>query len=184
MKFNITKLEGVYIIDSYKFADERGTFIKTYHDVKYKEAGISYELKESFYTISKKDVIRGMHFQVPPFDYSKLVYVIEGEVIDVILDLRKGAPTYGKHISVQLSGENARQVYIPEGFAHGFATLSCHAKVIYLQSKVHAPQYDLGIRWNSFGMNWGIKSPILSRRDQLFPTLDEFNAPFLFEGKS
>ena len=183
MKFKKTKLQGVYIIDTDVFEDDRGIFIKSYNEPIFKEAGIVVGFKESFYSISKRNVIRGMHFQLPPHDYAKLVYVTAGEAIDVVLDIRKNAPTYGEYISVQLSGENARQIYIPKGFAHGFAVISNSATVTYLQTAVHAPEHDTGIRWDSFGLDWNIKTPILSQRDRVFPPLKEFDSPFLYEGQ-
>ena len=182
MKFKKTKLQGVYIIDTDVFEDDRGIFIKSYNESIFKEAGITLGFKESFYSISKRNVIRGMHFQLPPHDYAKLVYVTAGEAIDVVLDIRKNAPTYGEYISVQLSGENARQIYIPKGFAHGFAVISNSATVTYLQTAVHAPEHDTGIRWDSFGLDWNIKTPILSQRDRAFPKLEEFDSPFLYKG--
>jgi dTDP-4-dehydrorhamnose 3,5-epimerase len=182
MKFTKTELPDVYIIEPYTFADERGVFRKTYQDAFFKEGGIHISIEESFYTVSGKNVIRGMHFQMPPFDYCKVVYVTEGVIHDVILDLRRNSPTYAKYISVQLSSENGKQVYIPKGFAHGFAVLSDRATVTYLQTTVHSAEHDSGIRWNSFGMNWGIKDPILSDRDRNFPALQEFECPFLYKG--
>ena len=178
MKFMETELPDVYIVEPYTFADERGVFRKSYQDTVFKENGIHISIKESFYTVSGKNVIRGMHFQLPPYEYCKVVYVTEGVIHDVILDLRRNYPTYAKYISVQLSSGNGKQVYIPKGFAHGFAVLSDRATVTYLQTTVHSAEHDVGIRWNSFGMNWGIKDPILSERDRKFPALQEFESPF------
>jgi len=183
MKFNKTELQDVYIIKPNVFTDDRGVFIKSYNESVFKETGIELRLKESFYSISKRNVIRGMHFQLPPHDYAKLVYVTDGVIVDVILDLRKNSPTYAKYISIQLSSENAKQVYIPKGFAHGFAVLSNSATVVYIQTVVHSPEHDTGIRWDSFGMNWNINDPILSRRDQNFKKLEDFDSPFLYRGE-
>ena len=182
MKFEKTNLEGVYIIEPNIFEDDRGVFIKSYNESIFKENGIELEFKESFYSISKRDVIRGMHFQLFPHDYEKLVYVTDGAVIDIVLDIRKNSPTYSEYISVQLSGKNARQVYMPKGFAHGFAVISNSATVTYLQTATHSPEHDTGIRWDSFGMDWNIKTPILSQRDRAFPKLEEFDSPFLYKG--
>jgi len=182
MQWRETKLPDVNIIDPDIFEDERGIFIKTYNEAAFKKFGITVELRESFYSISKRDVIRGMHFQLPPHDYAKLIYVTSGEVIDVVLDIRKNSPTYGEHVSVFLSSGNARQIYIPQGFAHGFAVVSNSATVTYLQTAIHAPEHDTGIRWDSFGMDWNIKDPVLSRRDRALPALEEFDSPFVYEG--
>ena len=181
MNFTGTILDGVYIIDPVTLGDKRGSFIKPYNATAFHEVGITFVPKESFYSRSKKDVIRGMHFQVPPHEYAKLVFVTDGEILDVILDIRKEAPTYGQFISVGLSADNARQVYVPKGFAHGFAAVSQSATVVYLQTSTHVPDYDSGIKWNSFGMNWDIDRPILSQRDEAFVSLNEFNSPFGFE---
>lgn len=182
MKFVRTDLPDVYIIEPFTFTDGRGVFRKTYQDVFFRENGIHICFEESFYTVSRKNVVRGMHFQLPPHDYCKLVYVTEGIITDVILDLRRNSPTYAKYISIQLSSENAKQVYIPKGLAHGFAVLSERAVVTYLQTTVHSAEHDAGVRWDSFGMNWDIRNPILSDRDRSFPTLQEFTSPFLYRG--
>lgn len=178
MIFKEIDLPGVYIIEPRTYKDNRGIFRKIYHDSEFRKNGIDLVFNESFYTVSEKNVIRGMHFQVPPHDYCKLVYVPDGEILDVILDLRRNAPTFGKSISIILSGENARQVYIPKGFAHGFAVLSDSATVTYLQTAMHSAEHDFGIRWNSFGFDWGIDNPVLSERDGKFPPLGEFHSPF------
>lgn len=181
MKIIKTDLRGLYIIEPKIFKDERGVFVKVFHEQAFKEADLLSNFKESFYSISKKDVIRGMHFQIPPFDHTKLVYTVEGKILDAILDIRKNSPTHGKYISVELSSQNRKAVYIPSGFAHGFVVKSDSATVIYMQTTIHSPEYDRGIRWDSFGMDWGIKDPIISERDRNFPSLDEFESPFVYE---
>jgi len=182
MKFKKTDLSDVYIIEPHTYEDNRGIFRKTYHEAMFKEKGINICFGESFYTVSERNVIRGMHFQIPPRDYCKLVYVTEGVILDVILDLRRNSPTYAKHMSIQLSSENAKQVYIPKGFAHGFAVLSNSATVTYLQTAMHSSEHDTGIRWDSFGVDWGIRNPILSERDGNFLALDAFQSPFVYGG--
>lgn len=181
MKFVKTDLEGVYIIEPKVFGDSRGEFVKTFHEQTFREEGLVCDFKESFYSTSRKDVIRGMHFQVPPQDHAKLVYVTFGKILDVVLDIRKNSRTYGKHITVELSDMNRASIYIPSGFAHGFSVLSEEAVVIYMQSTMHSPEHDAGIRWDSFGMDWAIKSPVLSERDRNFPKLKEFKSPFISE---
>lgn len=181
MKFKKTKLRGVYIIEPDIFEDDRGIFVKVYNEPIFKENNIKINLKETFYSVSKQNVIRGMHFQLPPYEYAKLIYVTEGVIIDVIVDIRQNSPTYAEYICIQLSNKTATQVYIPEGFAHGFATISNSATVAYLQTTIHSPQHDSGIRWDSFGMNWNIKNPILSQRDRNFPKLEEFESPFIYK---
>jgi dTDP-4-dehydrorhamnose 3,5-epimerase len=178
LKFEKTELTGVYIIEHDVHKDSRGAFVKTFHKEEFNKMGLENDFSESYYTRSKEDVIRGMHFQVPPYDHAKLVTVILGTVVDVILDLRKSSPTKGKHIAVELSRENRKSIYIPRGCAHGFAVLSESAIVFYMATTEHAPMHDKGIRFNSFGYDWRIKHPIISERDLGLPELTKFNEYF------
>jgi dTDP-4-dehydrorhamnose 3,5-epimerase len=122
-----------------------------------------------------------MHFQIPPQDHTKLVYVPHGAVTDVVLDLRKGSPTFGGHIAVELSAENHMMLYIPVGCAHGFISREDGTRVVYLQSTMRSAEHEAGIRFDSFGMDWGVNDPIVSKRDQVFQTLGEFDSPFTFQ---
>jgi len=178
MKLTETDLKGVYVIEPKVFEDDRGVFVKTFHEQTFRESGLAFHFKESFYSTSKKGVIRGMHFQVPPHDHAKLVYVTSGRILDVVLDLRKSSSTYGKHVSVELSDMNRRSIYIPTGFAHGFAVLSDEATVVYMLTTMYSSEHDAGIRWDSFGMDWGTRNPIMSERDRGFPRFEEFSSPF------
>lgn len=150
-----TKLRGVFVVKPNIFTDERGVFVKTFHQQSFREVGFADVFKESFHSSNKKDVIRGMHCQ----DTEKLVYVTSGRILDVVLNMQTGQ--YTCHV---LSGENREMVYIPRSYAHGFLALeeSC---VMYLQSEMHSPATELGVRYDSFGMNWGIENPIVSKRD-------------------
>lgn len=168
MKIESTGLDGLFLIENRKFSDERGAFIKTFHSGAFKEHGLDVDFKESFYSISKKNVLRGMHFQLPPCDHAKLVYVISGEIIDVALDIRKDSSTYGEFYSTVLSADNHRSLYMGKGYAHGFLSKSDDTIVGYLTSTVHSPDHDAGIKWDSFGMEWGCESPIISARDDSF----------------
>jgi len=180
MKFHPTEIPGVDIIELNLMKDERGSFVKTFNeDVFNKAKGISLNWRESFYSISKNNVIRGMHFQVPPYDNTKIVYAVSGKIRDVVLDIRKSSPAFGKHISIELSDETARAVYIPSGCAHGFSSLTDNAIVVYMQTSVYSADHDKGILWNSFGMDWGVKDPVLSPRDRTFPTFEMFDTPFI-----
>ena len=167
-----TKLQGVYEIRNRIFEDRRGLFVKTFHWETFVQHGLETNFKESFYSVSKKKVLRGMHFQIPPHDHAKLVYVTYGEILDVAVDIQKGSPTFGQYFSIKLSNINAKLLYMAKGFAHGFLTLSESATVVYLITTVHAPDSDTGIRWDSFGFDWGIRSPILSDRDSKFQRLE------------
>lgn len=175
MHIKNTYLDGIYEIENNIFTDYRGVFVKTFHDEILKKHGLNTEFKESFYSVSKQNVLRGMHFQLPPHDHEKLIYVTHGEILDVVVDIRKESHTFGRYFEIELSAENARSLYISKGYAHGFLTLSPSATVTYLTTTVHAPQSDIGIRWNSFGCHWcNIEHPILSSRDCEFPKLSEF----------
>lgn len=167
-----TPLDGVFEIENKKFEDHRGIFVKTFNSDIFGEKGLEIDFKESFYSISQKDVVRGMHYQLPPHDHVKLVYVTDGEILDVALDIRKNSVTYGKHYFTKLSRENSKSLYISKGFAHGFLTLSKSATVVYLTSTIHSPESDSGIHWNSFGFDWGITMPIISQRDSDFDNLE------------
>lgn len=151
--------------------------MKSYHEGQCTELGVNLKIREEFYSLSKKGVIRGMHFQLPPYEHDKLVYCSHGLVCDVLLDLRSGS-SYGQVASVELSGENAHLVFIPKGIAHGFIALTNEALMIYKTSTVYTPKADFGIRWDSFGFDWGIVHPVISDRDQQHPLFSEFNTPF------
>jgi dTDP-4-dehydrorhamnose 3,5-epimerase/CDP-3, 6-dideoxy-D-glycero-D-glycero-4-hexulose-5-epimerase len=170
-------LPGCFLLQPKRFEDARGVFVKTYHEDLCQALGVSLDIREEFYSVSRKNVLRGMHFQLPPHAHQKLVHCMRGVVMDVLLDLRNG-PDYGKAVSVELSGENAHLVFIPKGVAHGFVTLTDEALMLYKTSTVHAPQADCGIRWDSFGFNWALSQPILSARDQQHSALADFVSPF------
>ncbi len=184
MNFLETAIPDVYIIEPNVFKDERGSFTKTFHKKSFEKYNLECDFKESFYSFSTKRVIRGMHFQLPPHDHAKLIYVTNGKIIDVAIDIRKNSPSYGKFVSVELSIENSKMLYIPRGCAHGFAAISDdNAYVIYLQTTMYNPESDSGILFDSFGMDWNIENPIISKRDLSFITLNDFNSPFVLEDK-
>lgn len=178
MKISSTKLSGVFVIETDIFHDDRGIFVKVFHSDIFKENDLNVDFKESFYSISHKNVIRGMHFHLPPKEHAKLVYVTSGSILDVILDLRKNSPTYGQFSCEKLSQENHKMVYIPVGCAHGFLSLEDNSCTVYLQTTTYSQEYDAGIKIDSFGMDWGIASPIVSGRDQGFSDLKDFISPF------
>jgi len=178
ISFTTTEISDVYIVDNFHSKDERGDFVKTYNAEKIQETGLNIFFKESYYSKSVKNVIRGMHFQSPPYDHEKLVYVTEGKIIDVVLDLRNGSASYGKYTVIQLD-EFERSVLIPKGCAHGFLTLTDSATVVYMVSSVYNSKADNGILWNSFGFDWKVDKPILSERDRSFIQFTHFESPFL-----
>ncbi len=174
MKIETTNLEGVFEVENIKFKDKRGVFVKTFHEGVFSENGLETDFKESFYSISRKGVLRGMHFQLPPCDHAKLIYVTEGKILDVVVDVRKNSPTFGRYFSTHLSSENVKSLYIAKGFAHGFLTLSNTATVVYLTSTAHSPEADSGIKWDSFGFKWTENSKhIISERDNMLPSIDD-----------
>ena len=173
-----TGIPGCLVVEPNIAEDYRGCFIKTFHRDIFVEMGITSEWREQYYTVSKKNVLRGMHFQIPPHDHDKLVTCISGKVLDVILDLRKKSTNYRKVISVPLSANNPRLVYIPRGLAHGFLSLTDNGVMLYNTSTVYSPSHDAGIRWSSIGFDWPCRDPIVSERDQQHPSLKDFSNPF------
>ena len=178
MKIIKTLFDSVKCIEMPKFDDERGSFIKWYDDTSFSKENIQACFQESYFSISDKNVIRGMHFQVPPADHEKLVSVSYGSVMDVVLDIRKNSPSFGKAESMILSDENHYALYIPKGFAHGFLSLQDHTIMNYLVATTHSPEHDKALRWDSFGFDWGVEKPIMSKRDKEAIELIEFKSPF------
>lgn len=162
------------------FGDQRGRFVKTFHKMFFAERGLNIHWPEEYYSVSKQGVLRGFHFQLPPHDHEKLVYCTAGEVLDAVVDLRVGSPTYGKHATFRLSAESANLIYIPRGLAHGFLTLSNSATMMYKVASVYAPLHEAGILWNSAEVDWPVSTPILSERDAGFKSLKDFSSPFIF----
>ena len=179
MEFVKTKIEGLYLIKPRVLGDSRGKFVKTFHADTFKEYGLKYNFQESYYSTSQKNVLRGMHFQTPPEDHEKMVYVSKGSILDVVVDIRKNSPTYGQYISQTLSEENNYIFYIPKGCAHGFLSLEDDTNVTYMQTSMYAPNNDGGINPQSLGFDWGIKDAIVSDRDLTFPDLSDFQTPFI-----
>lgn len=175
------EIKGVYIITPSVFSDERGQFVKTFSSESLEAVGVRLEPKEGFYSISKKNVIRGMHFQTPPMDHAKLVSCPSGAILDVVVDIRKDSPTYGKFVSIELTPENGKAIYIPSGCAHGFLSLKENSVTAYLQSTVRSEKHEGGLRFDSFGMDWKVSSPITSARDLSFPTLADFISTFPYQ---
>lgn len=173
-----TSIPGVYEIEFFHMKDDRGAFVKTFHQGSLAAEGLETDFAESFYSVNNKDVVRGMHFQYPPDDHAKIVYCTNGSLTDVILDIRKDSPTYGQWTTLELSGDNYRGVYLPKGTAHGFCVNEDHTCMVYLTSTVHSPKNDGGILFDSFGYEWPVKYPINSERDLNFPKFEEFESPF------
>lgn len=161
--------------------DRRGRFVKVMHKEELARYGVKAEFVEEYYTVSMKGVVRGMHFQRPPMDHEKLVYCVYGDVLDVVVDLRLGSPTYGKFLSLTLSADNGNMLYVPKGLAHGFCALSETAIMMYKVSSYYSPKHDDGVLWSSVGCDWPVKNPVLSDRDMGFVELKHFDSPFYYE---
>ena len=175
-----TEIEGVYIIEPKVFGDERGYFMETYKKSDFDEAGLVYDFVQDNESKSKKGVLRGLHFQ-KNFPQAKLVRVLEGEVYDVAVDLRKNSPTYGKYVGVRLSAENKRMFMIPRGFAHGFLVLSETAKFTYKCDEVYHPEDEGGFIWDDEDVNvaWPFKENVLlSDKDKLLPKFKDIKVDF------
>lgn len=169
-EFKKLKIPGLILIEGHKFEDERGFLVKTYLESEFKKAKIDYEFKEYYYSFSKRNVTRGLHYQKYPYEQGKLIHVTQGKIFDVAVDIRKKSPFYGKWTSVVLSEKSPQIFWIPPGFAHGYQSLedSC---VSYIMTSEYSPKYEDGIIWNDKKLNikWPIKKPILSKRDSSFP---------------
>ena len=181
MIFEKTGISGLFLIRPFSHEDSRGSFVKPFRKKAFEEKGLETDFKELYYSESVRGVIRGMHFQLPPEDHSKLVFCSSGEVLDVVLDLRKHSETYGKYQSFQLSSANRQELYIPKGMAHGFCSISEKATLVYLTSTEHSPEHDTGVRYDSFGFMWPVTDPILSPRDESFQSVENFVSPFGIE---
>ena len=182
MKFIETKISDVIIIEPSVFGDARGYFLESYNQNKFEEFIGNISFVQDNESKSSKGVLRGLHFQKPPFAQAKLVRCIKGKVLDVAVDIRKESKTYGNHIAVELSGENKKQLFVPRGFAHGFVVLSESAIFAYKVDNTYAPDHDAGIRWNDKELNiqWDMEDSkvLVSEKDAKLPFLSELESPF------
>ena len=183
MKVIKTNISDVVILEPRVFGDERGYFFESFSQREFNEQVAEVTFVQDNESKSSYGVVRGLHYQLPPYTQAKLVRVVEGEVLDVVVDLRKNSATFGKHVAVVLSGENKRQFFIPKGFAHGFAVLSPQAVFQYKCDNYYAPQYESGIQFDdpALGIDWKIPEAemILSTKDRKHKGLSE---AFVFEG--
>lgn len=178
--FHKTKIDGVFVIEPQIFGDERGFFMETYKESDFKNAGLDYNFIQDNHSKSRKGVLRGLHYQLH-YPQAKLVRVIQGEVFDVAVDLRKNSPTYGQWVGVILSAENKKMFMIPRGFAHGFVVLSETAEFVYKCDELYHPEDEGGIMWNDpeVGIEWPYKGePLLSEKDKKHPSLKESKVSF------
>lgn len=174
MKVIETALPGALILEPQVFGDARGFFYESYNESKYREAGVDQHFVQSNVSRSARGVLRGLHYQWPN-PQGKLVSVLEGEVYDVAVDIRRGSPTFGRSTGVMLTADNHRHFWVPEGFAHGFCVLSEFATFTYQCTALYDPKADAGIRWNdaALGIDWPLSEPLLSDKDGKTPLLED-----------
>lgn len=175
-----TSIEGLLIIKPDVFKDERGYFFESYNKERFLKHGLDMTFVQDNESKSGKGVLRGLHFQKPPYAQGKLVRVVKGSVLDVAVDIREGSPTYGKWKATVLSEENKEMFWIPEGFAHGFVTLEENTVFTYKCTNVYNKESEGSLRWNDPDINidWNIDNPILSEKDKISPLFKEFETPF------
>ncbi|GAB4487436.1 MAG: dTDP-4-dehydrorhamnose 3,5-epimerase [Thermodesulfovibrionales bacterium] len=173
--FEKTSLPGVVLIIPQVFGDERGFFIETYKQTDFVAAGITEQFVQDNHSSSVRGVLRGLHFQQHPHAQGKLVRCIRGSIFDVAVDVRKGSPTFGRWTGVELSSGNHRMLYVPQGFAHGFVTLSDVAEVMYKCTAEYRPESDRGVLWSDpeIRIDWPVKDPVLSAKDAVLPLLKD-----------
>lgn len=174
-----TFLNGCIELQPVIHEDERGHFVKTWHQPTFEALGLHGNFSEQYYNVSAQNVLRGLHFQHPPHACKKLIYCTQGEVLDALLDLRIGSTSYGKHHLLTLSAQQGNILYIPEGFAHGFLVRSTSATIIYNTTCPYSAADDDGIAWNSAGIAWPVEQPILSTRDKNLTPLCDFKSRFV-----
>lgn len=178
-----TKISGLLIIEPKVFGDERGFFVETYNEPRYKEMGISGNFVQDNLSKSKKGVLRGLHYQAPPFEQGKLVTVLSGAVLDVAVDIRHGSPTFGEYVSVELTAENKKQFWIPAGFAHGFVTLEDDTVFAYKCTNIYSPENDRGVKYDdpAIGIEWpDVGELTISEKDQNQPILQDITKEFVY----
>lgn len=182
MPAEATAIPGCLVVPLFHHTDYRGDFVKVYQAaaVSGVPADEDDAVAELFWSRSARGVLRGLHFQVPPHAHRKLVTVISGAVLDVVVDLRVGSPTYGDHVTIALDAARPTAIQVPVGCAHGFQSTADDTVVLYATSTVHAPDADRGIRWDTIGVDWPITDVDVSPRDAGFPPLTDFQSPFTF----
>jgi len=177
-----TSIEGLVIIEPKVWRDDRGYFYESYNKKAFSAAGIDVDFVQDNQSFSQKGTLRGLHGQADPHAQGKLVRAIQGRVIDVAVDIRKGSPTYGQHVSVELSADNFRMFWVPPGFLHGFVTLEDNTIFAYKVTNLYNKESEIGVAWNDADLNidWGIKpeEAILSEKDKALPAFKDFVSPF------
>ncbi len=180
MIFEKTDFEGLFVIKPKIFGDSRGYFFESFNQNNFEKNGINCYFIQDNQSLSNKNIVRGLHFQNPPFAQDKLVRVINGKVLDVVVDIRKDSKTYGKHFSIELSEENKAMLFIPKGFAHGFASLEDNTIFSYKCSNFYNIESESGLMWNDshFNIDWQVENPILSEKDMNYNSFENFISKF------
>lgn len=181
MNFTKCEIEGLLILEPQVFGDERGHFFESFNQSEFEKAvGLPINFVQDNQSLSNKNVVRGLHFQKPPFDQGKLVRVVRGAVLDVVVDIRRKSTTYGKYFSILLSEENKTQFWVPSGFAHGFATLEDQTIFQYKCTNYYQPSSEDCVIWNdeTLKIDWQVQDPIISDKDQKGKSWREFSTPF------
>ena len=177
-----TAIPGLFVLQLPGHIDSRGDFVKLYQRNLFSNVFKDFRIAEQYYSTSKQGVIRGLHFQTPPFAHDKIVTCIRGSAFDVVVDIRQGSPTYGKFQVFELNDHSFQSVFIPAGCAHGFCATAPSVCLFYSTSSEYNHTHDSGLLWNSLHIPWPCEEPILSERDKSFLPLAEFSSPFSFEG--
>lgn len=172
MKLDKTNFPGVLIIEPTMFKDERGYFYESWQQTRYSDAGIKDTFVQDNHSLSKKDVLRGLHYQIQ-HPLGQLIWLTEGKIFDVGIDLRPQSPTFKQWLIIELDANNPKQLYLPPGFAHGFCVLSDQAAVHYKCTDYYYPEDECGLLWNDLPIQWPINCPIISKKDQAFLTMAE-----------
>ena len=176
-----TTIPSCFHITPLAVKDKRGFFVKIFQQEYFSRKGLETSFQEEYYTISKKRVLRGLHFQIPPYDHTKIVHCLSGKVIDVVVDLRIGSPTYGKYAMFTLNAKKGDMIYVPKGLAHGFYVLSKQAIMLYKVTTAYSPEHDKGILWDSVNIPWPDSHPIISSRDSKLVPFSEFKSHFSYK---
>lgn len=185
-KFKQIEIPDVLVIEPSLHCDERGFFMETYKFSEFAAFGLGEQFVQDNQSQSTRAVLRGLHYQRNPMAQGKMIRVLEGEIFDVAVDLRKGSPTYGRWVGMSLSAADQRMLYVPDGFAHGFCVLSEKADVLYKVTREYSAEHDAGIIWNDpdIAISWPVREPIISGKDAALPRLKEIDTGFIYKERS
>lgn len=187
MQITPTDFPGLAIITPNVHRDGRGFFLETYRREIFQAAGLPWDFVQTNHARSEQArVLRGLHFQAPPAAQAKLVWVTAGEALDVVVDLRRGSPAFGRHFAIRLTADNFTRLLVPKGFAHGYLTLTPGVEFQYMVDAYYAPAHEQGLRWDDpdLGIDWPVSAPVLADRDKTWPRLTDLNSPFVFVPKN